>query len=378
MVLGDLGADIIKIERPAGGDEGRQMGPHQGNWGAYFVVLNRGKRSLALDVRHPEGRAALLRLAELSDVFIESFRGGKAAALGLDENVLRSVQPNIIYASLSAYGPRGPEYEKPGYDALLQARTGIRSVTGAPEGPPVRAGVSVLDMGSGIWAALGIIAALFERQRSGKGQRVDTSLFQTGVMWMAYHLLYRQFTGEDPTPQGSSHSAFAPYGDFPTADGTILIGISNDSLFARLCRVIERPSWISDPLFATNQNRLQNRLQLDQELASVLRRNLTETWLNKFDENGVPASPAHTVSQLLSDRQLAAINQLEAVDLPDVKGASVSLPHLPIELSSTPSRISGPPPNLGQHGRDILGEAGFSDEDIEALVSQGIVRLPEQ
>src|SRR6516164_1286589 len=220
MVLADLGADVIKVERLGDGEDGRAMGPHRGPWGAYFATLNRGKRSIALDIRQPAGREIVLRIAATCDVFLENFRGGKASALGLDEAVVRARKPDIIYASLSAYGARGPDYTRPGYDAILQARTGIMSVTGTGEDEtPIRAGVSILDLGTGIWLALGVLAALLERQRSGKGHRVDASLFQTGIMLMSYHLLFRQFTGADPKPQGSRHTAFAPYGAFHAADG---------------------------------------------------------------------------------------------------------------------------------------------------------------
>jgi crotonobetainyl-CoA:carnitine CoA-transferase CaiB-like acyl-CoA transferase len=243
LILAGLGADVLKVERPGAGDDCREMPPHDGTWGSYFVAVNRGKRSLVLDLSRTEGVDVLLRIARTCDVFVENFRGGKADAMGLGEEALRAARPDIIYASLSAFGPRGPEFAKPGYDALLQARTGILSVTGSEDGAMVRTGVSVLDMGSGVWLALGILGALLERTRSGRGQRVDASLYQTGVMWMGYHLVGRQFTGRDPKPQGTRIGAFAPYGDFATLDGPIFLGISNDRLFARLCEAVERPDW---------------------------------------------------------------------------------------------------------------------------------------
>jgi crotonobetainyl-CoA:carnitine CoA-transferase CaiB-like acyl-CoA transferase len=203
------------------------MGPHRGSFGAYFTALNRGKRSIGIDITKPVGREAVLRLASTCDVFLENFRGGKAAALGFDEASIRSRRPDVIYASLSAYGPCGPDYARPGYDAVLQARTGIMSVTGTGDNStPIRAGVSILDLGTGVWMALGVLAALLERRRSGRGQRVDASLFQTGIMLMSYHLLYREFAGVNPKPQGSRHTAFAPYGAFQAADGTIMAGAS--------------------------------------------------------------------------------------------------------------------------------------------------------
>src|SRR5215469_10783629 len=269
MVLADLGADVIKVERP-GGEDGRAMGPHRGPWGGYFTALNRGKRSIAIDIRKPAGREAVLRIATVCDVLLENFRGGKTAALGLDETAVRARKPDIIYASLSAYGATGPDYPRPGYDAILQARTGIMSVTGTGEGMPIRAGVSILDLGTGVWMALGVLAALLERQRSGKAQRVDASLLETGVMLMSYHLLYRQFTGMNPKPQGSRHTAFAPYGAYQTADGSIMIGISSDQAFRRLAEALGRPDWADDPRFRTNPDRVRNTPELDACISEVL------------------------------------------------------------------------------------------------------------
>src|SRR5581483_9369509 len=270
MILADLGAEIIKVERPDDGEDGRAMGPHRGPWGAYFTVLNRGKRSIALDLGKPEGREAVLRIAATCDVFLENLRGGKAAAMGLDEPAVRARKPEIIYASLSAYGPAGPDYLRPGYDAVLQARTGIMSITGNPDSGPMRSGVSILDIGTGVWMALGVLAALLERQRSGQGQRVDASLFQTGVMLMSYHLLFRQFTGVNPKPQGSRHTAFAPYGAFPAADGSIMIGISGDKAFRRLAEALGNPEWADDPRFSTNSDRVRNTAELEQCISEVL------------------------------------------------------------------------------------------------------------
>jgi crotonobetainyl-CoA:carnitine CoA-transferase CaiB-like acyl-CoA transferase len=373
MILADLGADTVKVERPDGGDDGREMGPHRDTWGAYFVAVNRGKRSIALDLRRPEGRQAVLRLARRSDVLVENFRGGRAASLGLDEAAVRAVRPDIIYASLTAFGPRGPDHEKPGYDGLLQARTGIASVTGAPGGPPARAGVSILDMGSGVWTALGILAALYERRGSGRGQRVDSSLYQTGVMWMAYHLLYRQFTGRDPGPQGTRHEAFAPYGDFPASDGAILIGVANDALFARLSAAVGRPGWPGDPRFAFARARLENRAALESELAAVTRTRPAAEWLKRLEEHGVPAAPLQTAGELLDDPQLAAVGQLAGIDL---AGLRVRVPRLPFELSATPGGIAGPPPRLGEHGKEILAEAGFAEGEIRDLAARGVLLLP--
>ena len=371
MILADLGAQVIKIERP-GGEDGRSMSPHRGPWGAYFTTLNRGKRSLAVDIRKPAGRETVLRMAASCDVFLENFRGGKAAALGLDETAVRVRKPNIIYASLSAYGPRGPDYTRPGYDALLQARTGIMSVTGNGDGMPIRSGVSILDMGAGVWMALAVVAALLERERSGKGQRADASLLQTGVMLMSYHLLYRQFAGVNPVAQGSRHTAFAPYGAFPAADGAIMIGISSDQAFRRLAEALGKPEWAADPRFRTNRDRVHNTPELDRSLAEVLQSHPVSHWTAVLDSHDVANDPVQTSEQVLTDPQVAALQQLQPVPVPGY--GSALMPRLPIDLSLTPPCIQGPPPAAGEHTETILREAGFADAEIEELLRGGICR----
>ena len=363
MILAALGADVIKIERPGTGDDARQMRPDS----AYFIAINRGKRSVAVDLSRPEGVAIALRLAGSCDVFVENFRGGKADAMGLGESAVRARRAEIIYASLSAFGPQGPDFEKPGYDALVQARTGIQSVTGEPGTAGARAGVSILDMGTGMWMALGIVAGLFDLKRTGRATRVDGSLFQTGVMWMAYHLIARQMTGSDPRPQGTRHSAFAPYGDFATADSRILIGISNDRLFDRLCSCVGLEC---DARFATNAGRVEHRNALDALLAGILAQRTTAEWLDVFDSAGVPASAIQSASDLLHDPQLAALAQMsEAVP-------GILSPNLPIGFSRALS-AQGPPPRLGEHTRAVLTEAGFDDGEIESLAERRIIECPQ-
>ena len=370
MILSDLGAEIIKVERIGGGEDGRAMGPHRGEWGAFFVALNRGKRSITLDISKPEGREVILRLAASSDVFLENFRGGKAAALGLDEAAIRERKPDIIYASLSAYGPSGPDYTKPGYDAVLQARTGIMSVTGTGEGNPMRTGVSILDMTTGTWMALGVLAALLERQRSGKGQRVDASLFQTGVMFMAYHLVYRQFTGLDLQPQGARHKAFAPYGSLPTGDEPIMLGISSDQQFRRLCKALGHTEWATDSRFLTNRDRVANVDELENLIGAVLRTQPRSHWMALLDEYEIANDPIQTPGQVLLDPQAAALDVFTQMNLAGEQ--PVALPRLPIGLSLTPPAFQGPPPGTGEHGRTILHEAGYSDAEIDELVRAGI------
>ena len=369
MILADLGADIIKVERIDGGDDARGMPPHRGSWGSYYVPINRGKRSISIDLRNPEGRNIVLKLAETCEVCVENFRGGKAAELGLDEPAIRARKPDIIYASLSAYGSHGPDYTKPGYDPIIQARSGIMSVTGVNQDSPMRAGVSIIDMGAGVWMALGIVTALYERQRSGRGQRLDASLLQTGVMLMCYHLLYRQFTGVNPKPEGARHASLAPYGAFPTADGAIMIGISNDRLFRRLCKALDRTDWLDQLCYSSNAERCRNRAGLEGQIADLLRTKPTAHWVDVFKENGVPNDTIQNAEQVLQDPQLAALNAFAEVALGAEEPAIV--PRLPIALSLTPADPAGPPPALGEHTRAILRDAGYADSVIDELLRSG-------
>jgi crotonobetainyl-CoA:carnitine CoA-transferase CaiB-like acyl-CoA transferase len=372
MILSDLGAEVIKLERIDGGDDSRGMGPHLGTWGAMFVPLNRGKRSIAVNVTKPAGREVVLRLASTSDVFIENFRGGKAAQLGLDEPAIRSYAPNIIYASMSAFGKSGPDFLKPGYDGLIQGRSGIMSVTGADANAIARAGVSIIDMSAGMWLAIGVLAALYERRQSGRGQRVDASLLQSGVMLMAYHLLYRQFAGENPVPQGSGHSSFAPYGAFEASDGRIMIGVSNDRVFKRFCTAMDRPEWATDQRFASNVLRVQNRALLDTQIQARMSTHTVAHWTARFDSHDVPVSPIQTADQVLHDPQVAAVEQLQRITLPGCEHASTVIPRLPVSLSINAPDIAGPPPRLGEHGREILRDAGYTDTEIEELLSDNL------
>ncbi len=373
MVLSDLGAEVIKVERTGGGEDGRAMGPFRGEWGAYFVALNRGKRSIMLDLAKPEGREVVLRLASSCDVFLENFRGGKAASLGLDEAAIRVRKPDIIYASLSAYGPGGPDYTTPGYDAVWQARTGIMSVTGTGKGHPMRTGVSILDVTTGTWMTLGILAALLERQRSGKGQRVDASLFQTGIMFMSYHLAYRQFAGVDPEPQGARHKAFAPYGALPTGDGQIMLGISSDRQFHRLCVALGHEEWASDARFRVNPDRVANVDELEGLIGGVLRTQPTSHWVALLDEHDIANDPIQSPGQVLDDPQAAALGLFTKIDLAGEQ--PMVLPRLPIGLSLTPPVPQGPPPRVGEHGGSILHEAGYSDAEIEELIRIGALAV---
>jgi crotonobetainyl-CoA:carnitine CoA-transferase CaiB-like acyl-CoA transferase len=383
LIFASLGADVIKVERIDGGDDSRHMGPHMGEWSSVFLPMNRGKRSIAIDLSKPAGRDVILRLAEKCDVFIENFRGGKMTALGLDESAVRAQNPNIIYASISAFGNIGPDASKPGYEALVQGRSGIMSVTGPhPGSTPVRAGVPIIDGSAGMWIAIGVLAALFERRKSGIAQKVDTSLLESGVMLMFHNLLGQQFSGADPVPQGSRYpsfgaegGSFSPYGAFETADGWILIGVSSDRIFRRLCKALEHPEWADDPRFLTNILRVEYRDKLNGEMQALLRKHPTSQWKALFDTHDVPVSAIQSSGQVLRDPQVEAMRQLDDMVLPGRNGKTVAVPHIPLHMSVTPVRSLGLAPTLSQHGREILLEYGFDGEEVERLCQEGIVRL---
>lgn len=357
MILGGLGADVVKVERPEG-DDGRRMGPYLDGHGAYFLAINRDKRSVLADLKSEAGVALVHALAQRADVLVENFRPGTAERLGIGYERLSQENPALIYCAISAYGETGPDAEKPGYDAVLQARTGVMSITGPLGGEPVRAGVSLLDGGSALWGAIGVLAALLQRQQTGKGQRVATSLFETGVSWMNYHLVAYQATGVDPRPQGASHTGFAPYGRFETQDAPVIIGISSDRLFQKLCRAVGHEEWATDPAYLHNAARLEHRLELDAALNAVLTKKPYAFWAEAFDREGVPYAPIQTASQVLHDPQTAALEMMQEVVLPDE--TRVQLPRLPLRFDSHRPPIRRPPPELGADQNEVLHALGWA------------------
>jgi crotonobetainyl-CoA:carnitine CoA-transferase CaiB-like acyl-CoA transferase len=383
LVLAYLGAEVIKIERLDGGDDSRQMGPHLGEWGSAFVPLNRGKRSLAVDITTPAGRDVVRRLAQSCDVIVENMRGEKLASLGLDEASLRDANPGLVYASLSAFGRRGPDASRPGYEALLQGRSGIMSVTGSgADTAPVRSGVPIIDGSAGLWIAIGVLAALHERHRSGRGQRISTSLLESGVMLMFHNLLGAQFTGANPVPQGSRYPAFGargasfyPYGAFEARDGALMIGVSNDRIFKRFAAALDHPEWAESPLYATNVLRVRHRRELDAEVHARLAEHPVAHWKAVFDAHEVPAAPIQNAMQVLADPQVRALGILEDVTLAGHEGA-VTVPRPPLELSSTPPPSMSPPPALGEHTVEILRAAGYGDDEVVRFLEQGVCAGP--
>lgn len=373
MILADMGAEIIKIEKPIIGDDSRKMGPLWEGEGVYYLNINRNKRSIVIDLKSEEGKKIVYDLINDADVFVENFRFGKAEKLGFGYEALKALNPKLIYCSLSAYGQEGEKRHKPGYDAIAQAESGIMSINGTKDGGVARVGVSVLDQGSAMWGAIGILAALYNRTRLGKGQKVETSLFETGVFWTGYHLLAYMATGEEPVKMGTNHASFAPYGAFETADEQIMLGISNDSLFARLCKVLEREEWSTDSRFSKNLARVQNRELLNTLIEEALKTSSAKTWIEKLENGGIPSSIILKIPSVITSPQTESMKMLVNVDHPTIE--NLRLPRLPVQLSETPLEITKSPPLLGEDTLNILKESGVAEETIQELIKKGVIQI---
>jgi crotonobetainyl-CoA:carnitine CoA-transferase CaiB-like acyl-CoA transferase len=336
-VLADLGADVVHVEGPRG-DDSRRMAPRAGDTSAYWQVVNRNKSVQRLDIRDEAGRATLDAMIEVADVFVTNLRPGKLARLGLDPDSLTARHPRLVHASLSAYGDAGDERDRPGYDAVLQARTGIAEVTGTADGPPVRAGVSVLDVGGGTWLALGVLAALLRRERTGRGGAVATSLFETGVSWVGYHVAAFQISGDASARHGSGHPTFAPYGIFGASDRQVCIGVGGDDLFRRLCTALDTEWMAADPRFAANVDRVANARELRDELERVLAGMTAAEVVRRLDAQGVACDVVQKPEDLMTDPNAAATGVLVPRH---VEGfGELRIPGLPLTLDGV--RPDGP------------------------------------
>ncbi len=366
-ILGALGADIVKVEHPERGDEARAWGPEFFPGGSVmFFAANAGKRSLGLDVKR--GLDVLYRLAGQADVFIQSLRPGTAERLGFGPDELRARNERLVYCSFGSFGKSGPLSGRPGYDPLMQAFGGIISVTGEPDRPGVRIGASPIDQGTGMWAALGIVAALLERTATGVGRVVDVSLFETTLALLPYQLAETIATGALPKRHGTAFPLIAPYEVFDTADGQLMIAAANDRLFALFCEAIDRPGLVDDPRFRTNPDRVANRDELLPLLREPLATRPSAYWLEALEE--IPVAPVNDLFEVSEHPQTRALGILQELD-----GRTAIAP--PLSFDGERLEYSSPPPVLGEHGAAILHEAGYSEAEIAELAAAGIVGLPD-
>jgi len=370
QLLASLGADVVKVE-PLGGDHARAWGPPfvEGE-GAMFLASNAGKRSFAVDLSDPRGLGALLRLADGADVLVQSLRPGAAAQHGFGADTVRTRNPRLVYCSIGAFGAKGPLRDQPGYDPLLQAAAGIMSVTGVDEMPPVRVGVSLIDFGTGVWAALGVLAALHERDTSGTGRTIDVSLYETALSLLSYQLVGYLGTGEIPGREGSAFAQIAPYQVFATRDGELMIVAGNDKLFRELCRVLGVDELTADTRFLTNPDRVRHRAELVALLEPPLRQRGTEELLATLIEAGIPASPVRNVGEAAEHEQTQALGMLQAL-------GRVTTVAQPLSVDGERIRHHTPPPPVGAHTAEVLRELGYSDAEVSALAAEGVVRLAD-
>ena len=371
MVLADLGADVIKVEVPEKGDDSRLFGPFKNGESGYFITMNRNKRGITLDLRRPEGQAVLKDLAARADVLLENFATGTMDKWGLGYEHLAAVNPRLIYASITGFGQYGPYAHRFAFDAIAQAMGGLMSTTGQKDGPPTRTGTALGDINAGNFAGIGILAALYQRERTGRGQRLDISMQDCIAAILENAVVRYTFDGVVPTRLGSGHATVAPYDVFATADGYVFIACANEATWQRLCKAMDRPDLTGDELFLVNDKRARNQELLLPLIGQWSSRYPTEKLLAILGEHGVPAAPVLTVGQVVDDPHIRARNMMVTVDHP-VAGP-VTIPGNPIKLSASEDTVPRPSPVLGQHTDEILAELGYPPEKVATLRAAKII-----
>ena len=380
MMLGDLGADVIKVERPGTGDESRSWGPpfigepsgpYPGE-SAYFISANRSKRSITVNLKSAEGQEIIRRLVEVSDVLVENFLTGVMDKMGLGYEGLRAVNPRLIYCSISGYGRNGPLAERPGYDAILQAEGGIMSISGPVEGPPSRVGISMIDMSTGMFSATAILAALRARDITGEGQWLDMSLLDSNVALLANIASNYLIGGAAPGRYGNAHPNLTPYEAFRARDRWFVLGVANDRQWGLLCQLLGHPELKEDPRFATNSDRLANRDTLKELISEIFITRDAEQWLAELRQVGIPCGAINTIPDVFASPQAGARNLIMNIEHP--KTGNLRLAGFPYKFSQTPAEVHRPPPLLGEHTEELLVELlGYSPADVSALREQGSI-----
>ena len=382
QILADLGAEVVKVERPGAGDDTRGWGPPfvtDANGGAgdaaYFLAANRNKRSLALDLAKPEGQAVVRRLAAQADIVVENFKRGDLERYGLDYASLAAVRPDLIYCSVTGFGQQGPHADRPGYDFMIQGMAGFMSLTGEAGGEPLRAGVAVADLTTGMYSAIAILAALRHRDVTGEGQHIDMALFDVTFGWLANQAQNFLVSGKPPGRTGNTHPNLVPYQVFATATKPIIVAVGNDKQFASFAAVLGHAGWAADARFRLNRDRIAHRAELVELITAVLTQQPAEHWLTAIEAAGVPVGPVNDLAQAFADPQVAARGLLVEVEHP-VAGPIRTLAQ-PMKFSRTAPEYRSAPPLLGQHSREILRDAGFAADEIAALETAGVLSQHE-
>jgi crotonobetainyl-CoA:carnitine CoA-transferase CaiB-like acyl-CoA transferase len=380
QMLADFGAEVIKIERPGKGDDTRQWGPPfmQGSdaetsEAAYFHSANRGKQSVAVDMACPEGQAIIRELVKVSDVLLENYKVDGLKQYGLDYDSLKALNPRLIFCSITGFGQDGPDAHRAGYDFMIQGMGGLMSVTGEPDGMPMKVGVALVDVMTGLYAANAVQAALLHREETGEGQYIDLALLDVQVATLANQAMNFLASGVSPDRLGNAHPNIVPYQAFPTADGHIILAVGNDQQFTRFCEVLGRPEFAIDPAFSSNQKRVENRNDLIPFLLPLMKQNTTEVWLAKLADVGVPCGPINTIAQVFDEPQIKhremkiSLQHRDAGNVPSVAN--------PVKFSKTPITYRQAPPVLGEHSEQVLKSVlDMTDDEIEKLCNQGVIQ----
>ncbi|SHE61488.1 formyl-CoA transferase [Desulfofundulus australicus DSM 11792] len=371
MILGDLGAEVIKVEMPGVGDETRGWGPPFVNGeSAYFLSVNRNKKSITVNMKSPKGREIIYRLAREADVMIENFLPGTVQRLGVDYERIKEINPQIIYCSLSGYGQDGPYRNHPAYDLLMQGEGGLMSITGEKDGEPVRIGVALIDIGAGMYAVIGILSALMARKETGKGQYIDISLLDTEVSWLTYMASNYFASGKDPIRMGSGHPSIVPYRAFRARDKYFILAVGNDAIWQRFCAALDL-KFVDDPRFVTNEMRVKHRDELEKLLAEIFIQKEASYWVNLLHEHKVPCGMINAISEVVSHPQV--LHRGMVVEMDHEKAGKIKVLGSPLNFSEMPIEYRLPPPLLGQHTCEILTSLGYTADEIEELKACGAI-----